>query len=119
MVVPHSSAESAQARARLVAALRKQGVIHSEPVAQAFLSVPREIFVTWFYEQQCQAPWAWEKRTPEDILDLQAVKHPIFPFYSKPENMSRKLGKRINFNPSIIGRSFSQAMMKSVILPSV
>ena len=65
MVVPHSSAESAQARARLVAALREQGVIHSEPVAQAFLSVPREIFVTWFYEQQRQAPWAWEKRTPE------------------------------------------------------
>jgi hypothetical protein len=64
-------------------------------VHRAFLSP------TWFYEQQCQAPWAWEKRTPEDILDLQAVKHPIFPFYSKPENMPRNFGKRINFNPSI------------------
>ena len=65
MIVVHTTRESKQARARLVAALREQGAIQSERVAQAFLVVPREGFVTYFYEQQRQRPWDWEKRTPE------------------------------------------------------
>lgn len=59
MVMTHTL-ESEQARAHLVAALREQSALCSEPVAQAFLAVPRELFVTCFYEQE---GFSWVKRT--------------------------------------------------------
>jgi protein-L-isoaspartate(D-aspartate) O-methyltransferase len=56
------SASSGLARARLVADLRGEGAIHSEQVAQAFLSVPREVFVPFFFVQE---GFTWIKRTAD------------------------------------------------------
>lgn len=56
--------QSEQARAKLVAHLREQDAICSEPVAQAFLSIPREFFIPSFYKQE---GFSWVKHTPEQF----------------------------------------------------
>ncbi len=63
MLETRETAKSHQARASLVAALREQGVLHTDAVAQAFLTTPREVFVPCFFEQE--GGFSWSKRTPE------------------------------------------------------
>jgi protein-L-isoaspartate(D-aspartate) O-methyltransferase len=46
-----------------VAELRAQGVISTDQVAQAFLTIPREVFVTFFYEQE---GGTWVRREAEE-----------------------------------------------------
>ncbi len=53
---------SEQARARLVAGLREHSLIRNDQVAQAFLTIPREIFVSSFYEQE---GGSWVRREAE------------------------------------------------------
>jgi len=53
---------STQARRLLVEGLRQAGTIQSESVAQAFLSIPREAFVSSFFEQE---KFVWTVHTPD------------------------------------------------------
>lgn len=49
-----TSSQSATSRAQLVAALQQMGAIHSVAVADAFSAVPRERFVSQFYQQEAR-----------------------------------------------------------------
>jgi protein-L-isoaspartate(D-aspartate) O-methyltransferase len=53
-------------RQRLVASLREHDAISSDAIAQAFLAIPRERFVPFFYEQE---GFLWVKRSPEYFID--------------------------------------------------
>lgn len=68
MVRTREGTNSKQARTHLVATLREQDVIRSEQVAQAFLTIPREVFVPCFFEQE---GFSWIRRTP-DMYDESA-----------------------------------------------
>jgi protein-L-isoaspartate(D-aspartate) O-methyltransferase len=62
MGVKPSLAQSEHAQVQLVASLREEGAISSDQVAQAFLTIPREAFVPFFYQQE---GLLWAKRIPE------------------------------------------------------
>ncbi|MGH2508494.1 MAG: protein-L-isoaspartate O-methyltransferase family protein [Ktedonobacteraceae bacterium] len=55
--------KSEQARAQLVAALRATHTIGTDHVANAFLQVPREVFVPVFYEQERSTGYPWMPRS--------------------------------------------------------
>ncbi len=59
MVDVDKETSSEAQRRHLVDALREQGTIVSEPVAEAFLVVPREWFVPVFYEQERKLGHPW------------------------------------------------------------
>lgn len=61
MINCNDAQQSEQARKQLVYHLRQSGVLHSERIAQAFSSIPRELFVTTFLEQE---GFAWKTSTP-------------------------------------------------------
>jgi protein-L-isoaspartate O-methyltransferase len=43
---------AAQLRQQLVESLRQAGVLQAPALEQAFLRIPREVFVPYFYEQE-------------------------------------------------------------------
>ncbi len=69
MVNEWHETSSEQARARLVSAMRKEGTIRTDAVAQAFLAVPREAFVQVFYEQERWPGHPWLPRTSDSYAE--------------------------------------------------
>src|SRR5947209_20553676 len=69
-------------RDRLVAALQASDTLHSSHVAQAFVQVPREAFVSSFYQREAEPSMIWTLRTEADIdreqwLDLVYQDEPL------------------------------------------
>lgn len=66
---PHNfvAQESQPQRERLVAALQEQGAIRSPQVANAFLRVPREAFVSAFYQRESEPGMNWTLRTVANV----------------------------------------------------
>lgn len=65
------SAASQSHRERLVAALQERGAIRSPAVAQAFLRVPREAFVSSFYQRETEPGMIWTIRTVANVESEQ------------------------------------------------
>ncbi len=69
------NALSAQLRQELVISLMNAGVLSSPAIQQAFLAIPREAFVSSFYEQKTSRKMEWkqvriDQMAPEDYLAL-------------------------------------------------
>ena len=74
--------ESQPERERLVAVLQERGAIRSPQVAQACLWVPREAFVSAFYQREAEPGMNWTLRTvanvePEQWLELVYQDEPL------------------------------------------
>lgn len=74
--------ESQPHRERLVTALQEQGAIRSSQVARAFLQVPREAFVSAFYQRETEPSMVWTLRAaaevePEQWLELIYQDEPL------------------------------------------
>ena len=81
---PHDfvARESQPHRERLVAVLQEREAIRSLQVAQAFLEVPREAFVSAFYQREAEPGMNWTLRTvatvePEQWLELVYQDEPL------------------------------------------
>ncbi|MBA2681418.1 MAG: methyltransferase domain-containing protein [Ktedonobacteraceae bacterium] len=61
-----TSPQSETRRHALVAALRESGAIHAPAIAEAFLSIPRELFIDHIYERDGRG---WKRREKRDPLD--------------------------------------------------
>jgi protein-L-isoaspartate(D-aspartate) O-methyltransferase len=76
------AAESQPHRERLVALLQERGAIRSPQVAQAFLRVPREAFVSAFYQRETEPGMVWTLRSvatvePEQWMALVYHDEPL------------------------------------------
>ncbi len=66
MVISHSESLSADYRQQLVVALQKSGAIRRTHIAQAFARIPREEFVSFFYDRP-SGQRTWEMYSSENM----------------------------------------------------
>lgn len=80
MITPHTFAISEPERDRLVSLLHQQGAIRSLPVWSAFLTIPREVFVPFFYEDvrhQWQHAFIW-RRVDAMLVGMQPYLRQVY-----------------------------------------
>lgn len=65
--LPCATQKSQPYRERLVATLQKQGALCSAQVAHAFLQVPREAFVSAWYQREAEPGMVWTRRAAADV----------------------------------------------------
>jgi len=66
VVISHSESLSADYRQQLVVALQKSGAIRRTHIAQAFARIPREEFVSFFYDRP-SGQRTWEMYSSENM----------------------------------------------------